>query len=196
MSLTIKSSNSTDEAVIDPVSKAIRVTSYDTEGNPIADPQTLWQKMSRDGKAFTTLSGFVTIAAATETDFFLMRNPASSGRLVRLKEFFFTINGTATQSSIFRFYRAPTITAVGTPLTINKVLATSSVISPILAYETPTISSRGTLIQLFSVDFNTRGRDQDLARYLPEGSDLLVTVQGSVGGIEHNILGVWAEEEI
>ena len=156
----------------------------------------LWQDMSRQGFGFTTITGFVTIAGTSETDFMLMRNPAGSGVLVRLKEFLMTIGGTSAQRSIFRFYRSPTITSVGTPITVSKVLSTGTNTSEVLSYQTPTISSRGFLIQLFSVDFNTVIRDQDLARYLIEGGDLLITVQGSVTNLEHNLVAVWVEENL
>jgi len=162
----------------------------------IMEGKSLWQILSREGKGFTVVSGFITIPTATETDFMLLRNPTGSNILSRLKEIFMTIGGTSAQRSIFRFYRTPVITAVGTPLSIFKVLSIGTLTSQLLAYQSPTISARGTLIQLFAVDFNTLSRDQDLGRYLTEGADLLITVQGSTSNLEHNISLVWAEETV
>lgn len=156
----------------------------------------LWQVMSRNGLGFTSVSGFVSIANTNETDFMLMRNPANSGVLVRLSEFLLTLGATATQRSIFRFYRTPTITDVGTPMTVSKVLPTSSNTNKALMYQSPTISARGSLIQLFSVEFSTFSRNQELGRYLVQGSDLLITAQASNNNIEHSVVTVWAEELI
>lgn len=160
----------------------------------ISVPVTLWQKYSREGRGFTALSGFTTIPNTTETDFLLFKNPVSSGSLVRLKEFLLTIGGTSAQRSIFRFYRNPTITANGTPLTVSKVLSTGIHANVLQVYQTPTISVRGSVIQLFAVDFNTYIRDQDLARFITEGANLLLSVQGSANNIEHNVSAAWAEE--
>lgn len=156
----------------------------------------LWQTMSRDGFGFSAVSGFVTIAGTSETDFILIRNPQGSGVLVRLYEFTMTLGASATQRSLFRFYRAPTVSDVGTPMTINKVLATHPNTSKINVYQTPTISNRGSLIQLFSVEFTSLRREQDLSRYLVNGADILVTVQASTNNIEHNLVSVWAEEPL
>lgn len=158
--------------------------------------QTLWQVESRAGMGFTTLTGFVTIAGTTETDFMLMRNPSGSGVLCRFYEFIMTINSATAQRSIFRFYRSPTVSADGTPLTISKVLATGTPTTKLLAFQTPTISDRGSLIQMFSIENVTYPRMQDLGRYLVQNAELLITVQGTTTNIEHNILGVWAEEPI
>ncbi len=155
---------------------------------------TLWQEMTRDGHGFSAITNFVTIAGTTETDFMLIRNPAASGVLARLKEFIMTIGGSASNTSIFRFYRSPTVTSDGTPITVNKVLSIGTPTNQVLCFQTPTISARGTLVQLFAVDFESFSRDQELSRYLAEGSQLLVTVQGSVTNIEHNLVFTWAEE--
>lgn len=154
----------------------------------------LWQKMSRAGQGFTSLTGFVTVSGTVETDFMLIRNPLGSGVLIRLKEFMLTTGSSATQSSIFRIYRNPTVTSTGTPLTISKVLTTAAQNPAALTYQSPTISNRGILIQLFEVDFRTFIRDQELSRYIPAGTDILITVQGSTTNLEHNVLAVWAEE--
>ena len=166
-----------------------------TDGSVVDVNETKWQRMARQGKGFTTVTGFVSVAA-TETDFMLIRNPANSGRLVLLKEFGMTIGATATQQSIFRFYRAPTVTGIGTPLTVNKVLSTGTTVSVVLAYQAPTISARGTLIQAFGVDFSTLVRDQDLARFIAPGADVLITIDPDIASVDHNIVAVWAEEEL
>ncbi len=160
------------------------------------DGSTLWQRMSREGKGFTALTGFITIAGTSETNLMLMRNPADSGKLVRLKDFIMTIGGSATQRTLFRFYRAPTITNAGGALDINKVLPIGVPTSSVLAYQSPVTSASGALIQMFSVNYFSFARDQDLGRYLVAGADLLITVQSSANNVEHNLLSVWAEEDV
>lgn len=154
----------------------------------------LWQTLSEKGYGFSAITGFVTISGTNETPFCLLKNPANSGILVRLKEFFLTASGTTAQGSIFRFYRSPQVTNNGTAIGIQKVLATSSITSVVQAFQSPTVSNNGELITLFEVGFDTLCRDQDLGRYLPSGGDLLVTVQGTNTNLEHNVTGVWAEE--
>lgn len=153
----------------------------------------LWQNLSLAGRGFSVITGFVNVPNTNETDFLLVRNPMGSKKLVKLKEFLFTIGATASQNSIFRFYRSPTITGVGTELTIQKVLPSSDISSGIQVSQLPTISDKGTLIQMFSVGLTTFPRDQELARYLVEGADLLITIKGSNNNIEHSITMVWAE---
>ncbi len=152
--------------------------------------------MSRAGYCFSSVTGMVTVSGTDETDFLLLRNPQDSGVLVRLYEFTMTLGATATQRSIFRFYRGPTVSNVGTPININKVLASNQNTSKINCYQSPTISNRGTLIQLFSVEFASFKREQDLGRYLVNGADILLTVHASNNNIEHNIVSVWAEEPL
>jgi len=156
----------------------------------------LWQILTREGKGFIAATGFTTINVLTEVDFMLLRNPVSSGVLVRFKEFLFTIKANSGQSSLIRFYIAPTITNAGTPLTVRKVLSTGIPTSQILAYQQPTISNRGTFAQVFNIGIETYQREQGLARYLTEGSDVLITVQGVIANIEHNITTSWAEEPL
>ena len=154
---------------------------------------TLWQEATLNGKGFTAITGFISLANTSETDFFLLKNPAA-GKLIRFKELQLTIGASATQKSIFRVYRTPTITANGTLLTTNKILSNHPNTSITEVYQSPTISARGTLINIFELDFNTYVREQDLARYLVAGSNLLITCQSGTNGIEHNLTLSWMEQ--
>lgn len=156
----------------------------------------LWQNLSRNGSGFTTITGFVTIAGTTEVDFMLLKNPGASGILCRFSEFIMSIQTATAQRSVIRFYRQPTITDNGTPLTISKVLSTGAQTTALTAFQTPTISDRGSLIQMFIIDNVTYQRNQELGRFLTQNSNLLITVQGTLTNIEHNIVAVWAEENI
>lgn len=153
----------------------------------------LLQRLANQGKCFTFVTGFTVVAGTAETDFVLIRNPSGSGKKVSLSEFLMTIDSATAQRSIFKFYRNPTITNVGTPITLFKVNPNGAISPTVLAYSSPTISNRGSLIQGFRVDNVTYGRNQKLSRFLVEGADLLITVQGSTNNIEHNLTAVWAE---
>lgn len=153
----------------------------------------LWQRETLAGKGFTSITGFTTISNALENNFMLLRNPANSGKLVRLKDFLFTIGATNAQRSVFRIYRSPVITSLGTPLTIHKILSTQPNSSVCTSYQQPTISNRGTIIAINTIDFNTLKRDLDLSRYLTPGGDILITVQANTSGLEHNVTINWLE---
>lgn len=158
--------------------------------------ESLWQKLSRDGRGFSAYTGFVTISGTAETDFMLITNPADSGMIVRFKEFLLTINATTAQKSIFKFYRSPTVTNAGTEIPVNKVLANGAYSSVLSVSQLPTITDRGVEIQLIASSNTSFSRDQELSRYMIENSTILVTVTPSNTNIEHKVLATWAEEPI
>lgn len=153
----------------------------------------LWQSLVMNGQGFSVITGFQE-SSNDETDFLLLKNPTQK-TLLRFKEFILTIGGLSSNTSTFRFYRNPTITSNGTALSINKILPSHSNTSGMEAYQNPTISNRGSLIQLFCIGFISHSRDQELSRFLIPGANLLVTTQGSVNNIDHNIQAIWAEQQ-
>lgn len=157
--------------------------------------QNLWQRYVRQCKGFTCSSNFVTVAGTDETDFLYIRNPSTDLRYA-FQEFHLTIKSTSGQSSLWRFYRNPTVTDPGSSLQVQKVLGTCTQTGTALFSQGPEVSNRGEFIQMFNTDFVTFQRMQDLCRFLPAGASLLVTVTGSVANIEHNFNAAYAEEEI
>src|SRR3989304_378816 len=156
---------------------------------PTADSTpNLWQRLTFAGRGFITATNIITISGTAETDFFLIRNPVGSGKSIRFKIFSIGVGGARSE---IRIYRQPIITSVGTPLTLFPIKgATASVM---LAYQQPTISSRGLFIEAIQVTTGSYNYDFDLARYLTQGGDTLITVKSSTGNIEHNFSGMWAE---
>jgi len=148
----------------------------------------LWQRITFAEKGFIAATNSITIAGVTETDFFLFRNPGASGKTVRFKEFRIGLGG---PRSTIRIYRQPTITLVGTALTIFPIKG--STVSGMNAYQSPTIAARGLFIETIQVVTGTLIYEFDLSRYLTAGGDTLITVQSSSGGLEHSFTGLWAE---
>ena len=152
----------------------------------------LWQQYTIDGRGFTIASDFVSVGTA-ETDFFLLINPANSGKLVRLQEFLLTQGGTAAQKTVWRIYRNPIYSSPGIAVTILKILSTGNINTILQAYKSPVITNRGTFTQVFSNDFNTYQRLQELGRYITPSTILLITVQPANQNIPHNFTASWAE---
>lgn len=165
---------------------------YIVDGNSTVS--TLWQKLSKEGKGFTVLTPFEEIETQDETNFLIMIN--NGDKLIRFKEFLMSIDATQNQKSIFRFYRNPIVSDNGTPLDISKVQPFNGNTSTISVYYKPAITDKGSLIQIFCLDFKSLYRDQDLGRYLVPGSSVLVTVEASSNNIKHCLVIVWAEENL
>lgn len=160
-----------------------------------AQVSNLWQTETFNGKGFTTLTQEITISNTLENDFFLLKNPVSSGKIVRFQNLLMYLEkGTSVVFGTFRIYRQPTITADGTALTINKIRPSQTASSVCSAFKLPTISSRGTLVT--SLRSNTEQfnqRFQDLGRYLEENNNLLVTFQPETSGTTATVLFEWLE---
>jgi hypothetical protein len=155
----------------------------------------LWQVETFNGKGFSTITADITVATATEIDIFVLKNPVSSGKLVRFQNFIMCTNkGTALVRANFRVYRAPTITSDGTALTINKIRTSQSASSVCSAFQLPTISARGTLVNKFSLSSDEFiRRFQDLGRYLEQNSNLLITFEAENAGTTLSFMAEWLE---
>jgi hypothetical protein len=161
-----------------------------------ASVTTSWEFFAENNKAFIADFGGAFTGGTTEQPFILLRNPASSGYLLRIKRL--TLAVTTNTTGIFKLYRQPTITAAGTPLSISNY-ADTAVSGVALAYSIPTYSATGNSFAQFDVNAGGVGsivRDLELALIMPEGDDLLITLaQGSNNNaFSANIS--WAEEEI
>jgi len=145
----------------------------------------LWQADTYNGKGFSVITGDITIANTDENNFFLLKNPNASGKLVRIWESIISMTkGTGSAFSNFRIYKNPTITANGTALTINKIRSSQSASSVCSAYYNPTISARGTLIDKFVIATDHFGELIDnLGRYLEANENMLVTIEPQNSGI-------------
>jgi DNA gyrase/topoisomerase IV subunit A len=161
----------------------------------VAEGQTKWQKEVGDGHGFEVTTNSVTVTPGTETAFILIRNPGGSGKTVQVKRFIYGLDGPAAQRSIYRFYRTPTVTVVGTALTIHKIIFSQANSSVINIYRAPTVTGNGTLIETTAVkgESPTLDDDRDMTFYIEQGQDILITVDGSTTGMEQIFNMRWAE---
>lgn len=191
------------------LSVRIRVSSY-TSGtvvvsarasNAILDPAihgSLWQRFSLAGRGFAMTTDLITISGTAEVDFVLMKNPAGTEKTIRLYEILLNIGlagGVQSLKSTYRLYRNPTITVNGTSITAQKANPLGT-FNPILeVYTSPTISARGSLIQTFPFTQGVLRRELDLARYIIDGANLLITAEPATTNTEHAVSSAWAEVE-
>ena len=158
----------------------------------------LWQRYVQAGRAFQTTSNLITVTGSAETDFFLLKNISGSEKTIRLNEIFLNIglaSGVQSLKSTFRLYRNATITANGNALTIFKTNPSGAHTAIAETYTAPTISARGSLIQVFPFTQGIYLRDLNLTRYVLDGGNLLITVHPATTNTEHSISSSWAEVE-
>ena len=167
---------------------------YDILQNPSVDSAPdLWQYLTNLGNGFSASTGFITTSGSAEIDFLLFRNPAGSGKTVKFHQTAYTYTK-GSGVSIAKLYISPTITAVGTPLAVNKRYIGHATAPVSLVYSAPTIAARGTFIRLFGQGATgTLVNDQELGFIMPAGYDLLVTITPAANNTDHAIYQDWAE---
>jgi len=104
-------------------------------------------KLALEGKLFVTILDNIDLGGnAVEQDLILIRNDSANRRILIQDIIVVSFDIEA----IIRFYRNPTITANGTPMTVsNKKNPTITGVGT--AFEVPTISARGEIIGLYGV---------------------------------------------
>jgi len=163
----------------------------------VIDNNSLWQKFTEDGIAFSVTTGTLNIGTA-ETDAFLFRNPAASGKNVRVRDLLTAILESGSNVRGFvRLYAAPTITVEGTALVERKVRTSQTATSIVNTFSLPTISARGTLVNEWTmINFTASPRDLDLGGWVEEGEDVLITIQNSGNNTDCTIFMEWAEVDV
>ena len=168
----------------------------DGTGNISNSVTTSWEYFSSIDKGFITSYGAQFGGGTTEQAFMLIRNPAASGYLVRMKRLTFQV--TSNTTGVFRLYRLPTITAVGTTNFIENYRDVT-VTGVALAYSVPTYSATGSTWARYDLNAGGVGVlviEQDLALTLLEGDDLLITLEQGSNNNKFSANFSWAEEEI
>lgn len=130
--------------------------------------------------------------SGTEHPFVLIRNPAASGKQIRIRSVTQSIVST-NKPTTFRGYFNPTVTANGVVETpINKL---SNSVNPTIALVNtlPTISANGARI---NADVPVAGVfvvDPQFTIIIASGDSLLITVQPTVNNTEVNVTVDWSE---
>lgn len=167
---------------------------YQKITNLVDKTSTAWQYYSDEDKAFMLVKENGEPAAATETDWILVKNPAASGHYLRIKRFMAYI-GKVNLAALWRVYKNPTITTNGTALTPRNK-RDLSVASEFTAYFQPTISARGTLLTAFGATTGHIINDEDLSLTFLENENMLITLEASLKSNPYGITIEWAEQEI
>lgn len=150
-------------------------------------------RLSVEGKVFTSALPDIT-QGTTETDRVLIVNPSTSTKTLyilgyRAKPFTNTVK--------YKMYSNAVVASSGTSQPITNIISGGPGTS-MQIYTSPTISSRGTMVERneggqtfmgFGLDQGVRGA----VRIMPPGSTLLVTYQAGSNGIEAWMQFTWAE---
>jgi hypothetical protein len=189
------SSGNAISSVLDGSVRRLAVDISQGEAIAVEVQEDTWTTDVKAGRGFIITTNIVTVSLSSEADFFLLKNPSGSGKNIRIKELLISIEASTQQGSVIRIYKNPTITADGTALTIGK-LKTGQADGVATAYLSPTISTRGTLREVFQIGLNTFLRDYALARYVNENETFLITVQGTKTNVVHALTILYSEVSI
>jgi hypothetical protein len=126
-----------------------------------------------------------------ESNQVLIRN--TSDKLVRIQKLL-TSTCVSSNNNIFRFYRNPTYSAAGTPLTItNADFRADAPASEIAVSTAPTVSDKGTRFMTYCQGA-TSMTELKLPVRLNPGESLLVTVRPNANGVTYALTLFWMEE--
>ena len=148
----------------------------------------------REGRAFTMTTDLVSVGVNTEYPFVLLRNPSGTGHYSETTKFKWGIDSNSVRT-VVRIYKNPTITTVGTSVTIaNTLFASDAPSSYMLAYKSPTISDKGTLVQTGITPANSSSTGLNRYYYIEPGQDVLVTVENSSSNVSTIMDVCWMEK--
>lgn len=153
----------------------------------------LWQRQAAAGMGYAVTTNNILIANANENNFLLLKNPAGSGKTVRIARIVFgSDENQANKSTFFRIYRDPIITADGTALAINN-LKKGGLAGVMTAFKIPTISNKGTLMSAGSYQAPRISEDTELAVMLQPGENMLITIDPTAPNFDHQITVYFSE---
>ena len=158
--------------------------------------QDLWQKSSNDGIAFSTSTDLITIGSTDETEFFLIRNPASSGLKLRIYNIITGSNEESTDKpATVRAFVNPTVTVEGTALVeVNQ--KTDEGAATGTTFSEPTFSGGSLIFVTNHSTIPTQNPSLNLGLQIAEGDDLGVSIQPTNSGKDHYLTIYWTEETV
>jgi len=152
--------------------------------------------LADDGQVFLSIIDNLNLGVgANEKNIFYLVNPVSSGVNMQLKEIVVSSVKTSSGTNM-RYYRDVTTTANGTSLTISNKRDDVTT-GEIVAYQLPTVTAYGTKLGVFGVE--PTGQLNHTESYevrIPEGSNMLVTLEPAAANQTFSIVVVWAELSI
>lgn len=146
---------------------------------PDSDPITVVfddTSAARDGMLYFVNTGFNSISTPTETDYFLIKNPAASGKVVTLEQVILGVDENIGATYRVRIYLDPTITTNGTEVTPVNARQVGTVAVSSTTFRSPTISARGTLLFVTNSTIGNNVIDAG-SILLDENHNYLVSIQ-------------------
>ncbi len=155
---------------------------------------TIHEAVVKDDAFLVKLLSFNLGAAGVELPIMLIRNPGGSGSTLYIHTLG-TNNEVKSQTAKINIYKLPTVTATGTPETVENQLVGSATASVMSAFSSPTISANGSLLYSFATGANQNDlrRNFEFGAALPPGFDYLITGTGSNNNTLVDISFEWAE---
>lgn len=145
------------------------------------------------GKMFVVATPQTNITpSGTETPFLLIRNPAASGKTLKLRNFIEGVVST-NKPTTFRLYFNPTVTANGTAQTIRNKQSGSATAAVALATTSPTVTAFGNLLNIAVVVAGVFIVPEDFTLQIPANNSILLTVNATVNNTEVTATVDWAE---
>jgi len=146
------------------------------------------------GNLFAAASGTLNYASAgTEQTFMLIKNPAGSGKTIKIKRFVLSAM-TLNKAVAYFLYLNPTVTADGTNLPAYSTTA-GSLVTPVGLLSTqPTTTAFGRrIISSSASNGSTVILDEQFAIRIPAGNSLLITLIPQTTNTDTTLAALWAE---
>lgn len=142
-----------------------------------------------------------TPATAVETTFVLLHNPTATAVNLNVLSIVSSaishIHSPTGVQTVVRLYSDPTITSNGTPRTINKQKIGSPINTVMEAFDSPIVSFKGALLDVWAVSSMGEAAEDDVIDYsliVTPGHTILITVEGTVNGPSEIAVTVeWSE---
>jgi len=145
------------------------------------------------GTRFAVSSGSTTINSTAEVDALLLLNLSTSTIKVYIDKIYFS-SLSSNSKVIVNIYGQPTVTANGTKLTPRNSYFGHASVAKAEVYKSPTISSMGALVAVYSVKDTVMLIDIFEGRVIiPPGYRMLLTVQMDAAGNSFSSTFSWVE---
>ena len=136
------------------------------------------------GNCFISGTQLGSIGSTSETPYFLISNPASSGKSIFIYVKKMSVATTTSAFATFRFYQNPTVTAHGTAVGINNLRMNSNAISSVVnCYQAPTTSSSGTFLADIAIASASSTQVSSVVQVIDPGNAMMISVTESSGTV-------------
>ena len=148
-------------------------------------------------KTFAASTNFTSVAGTAETECISLENPGGSGKYLILTHMNFG-NNSVNARTVLRYYKNATTLAAGTVLTAQNLFFDSPQADNAAGVSrlTPTTATFGEFIDTSVLPAAGPSRGINRTFIIPEGSNLLMTAENSVGNTDTFMSMNWIETNI